>query len=74
MNSIMLCSFFKKKKDAFVCWKNYKLSMNMFTKTSKSKLKMLSSLINCIMSNCTTTNSYKKEKKSVIPQPITRSE
>ena len=49
---------------------------SIFTKTSKSKLKMLSSLINCIMSNCT-TNSYKKVKKSVIPmyipKPITRS-
>ena len=48
--------------------------MNMCT--SKSKLKMLSGLINYIMSNCTTTNSYKKEKRSLpmyIPKPITRS-
>ena len=77
---IMKCPFFNdtRKKLHLPVGKNINcLQMkSIFTKTSKSKLKMLASLINCIMSNCT-TNSYKKVKKTVIPmyipKPITRS-
>ena len=60
MNSIMLWNdpslMNLEKKMHFSVGKNINcLQMkNMFTKTSKSKLKMLSSLINCIMSKCQT--------------------
>ena len=78
---IMKCPYFsdaRKKLCTFDCNKINCLQMKkLFISTNTGKLKLLSSLIKCILSNCATcTNSNKKDKKLVvpmyIPKPITR--